>query len=69
MAAITACNVNDQHAAEGKPVKQNLFNKEQHVGLWVISLSYYKHVVASSVAPLMTANPTPVALFPGANLP
>ncbi|GFH07844.1 hypothetical protein HaLaN_02705 [Haematococcus lacustris] len=37
----------------------NLFNKEQHAGLWVISLSYYKHVVASSVAPLTTTNPIP----------
>ncbi|GFH26699.1 hypothetical protein HaLaN_24889 [Haematococcus lacustris] len=50
-------------------VKQNLFNKEQHARLWVISLSYSKQVVATSVAPLMTTNPTPVALFPGANPP
>ncbi|GFH06200.1 glyco_transf_28 domain-containing protein [Haematococcus lacustris] len=41
--------------------QQNSFNKEQHVDLWIISLSYYKHAVASSVAPLMTTNPTPMA--------
>ncbi|GFH21768.1 uncharacterized protein HaLaN_19133, partial [Haematococcus lacustris] len=41
--------------------QQNSFNKEQHVGLWVISLSYYKQVVASSVAPLMNTNPKSMA--------
>ncbi|GFH15965.1 hypothetical protein HaLaN_12301 [Haematococcus lacustris] len=43
--------------------QQNLFNKEQHVSLWVISLSYSKHVEATSVAPLMTTNPTPAKCF------
>ncbi|GFH16013.1 hypothetical protein HaLaN_12357 [Haematococcus lacustris] len=50
--------------AQGKLTgEQNSVNKEQHVCLWVISLSYSNQVKASSIAPLMTANPTPVALF------
>ncbi|GFH30875.1 hypothetical protein HaLaN_29804 [Haematococcus lacustris] len=62
----TTCWPAVSHALQ--PDQQNSFNKEQHVGLWVISLRY-NHIEASSVAPLMTAKPTPVALVQGANPP